>query len=105
MAVAAPAQGSRAAGPRPALLWAIAVVGAAAIAVSVTPGRRASYQRRGASAVAAPAERRTRRRPWPAAAHVSAGAPIASAATSTPAPRRSSTAWKSPATCSASASS
>jgi hypothetical protein len=32
---------------------------------SVTPGRRASYQRRGGSAVAAPADRRTRRRPWP----------------------------------------
>ena len=34
---------------------------------SPTPGRRASYQRRGGSAVAAPAERRTRRRPGPAA--------------------------------------
>ena len=55
--------------------------------------------------MAAPAERRTRRRPGPAACHVSAGAPIASAASSGPAPRRSSTEWKSPATCSASASS
>ena len=47
---------------------------------SATPGRRASCQRATGSAVAAPAERRTRRRPCPAATHVSAGAPIASAA-------------------------
>ena len=70
---------------------------------SATPGRRASCQRAAGSAVAAPAERRTRRSPGRPPTHVSAGAPIASAASCGPSPCRSSAPWKSAATCSASA--